>query len=388
MSDREMVKNQKSKTEAPGQGRWAFLSLLNLFESSTSRDAKSWTRLFEMLVEFRLSDNSEISADEQSVLDVIIQSLFAKVTAKDRRNLAKNLSTMAQPPNDLTVSLISDEFTIAAPILARVDTLSDVHLTNLIAEQKPQHNQLIAKRTGLSQTVICALLEHGGDNVFDELLRNENAVFAEIAITKLMSVTFGDQKREARLLDAPHLTATTAFHSYWKWHPSLKWTLLERFILSPEAYGQTLEGLVGKFKDEEVASATLRRAIEIQDRLAAVEAQKLANLLNLEHVDGLVEFMLSGLLLDAGSVKKILTDTSGASLSVFCRAVGLDVNRFTHIYSSLYQNELSKMEFELNLQLSIDNFEVMEVSQAAAIVTCLTLVKVGAPPQSIKDIAA
>ena len=138
MSDTIFSKKTDTNEEAGkkrgplGRGKTAIMSLLSMIEGSRERDAKTWIRIFDTVSEFRYSEQTDLEEKELTVLDVILHSLLPKLTVQHRRRFSESLSRRGVVSEILTESLITDELTVAAPILARSGFISEDHFNAAI----------------------------------------------------------------------------------------------------------------------------------------------------------------------------------------------------------------------------------------------------------------
>lgn len=360
--------NDQSEKQGPlKRGKSALLSLLSMIERSKDRDIKTWTRIFDAVAEFRFAEDPEITENENTVLEVILHSLFPKIPIRRRREFADFLSRRDEAPSMLVESLITDELTVAAPILARSAFVSDELFEKAIASGS-RHRKIIAGRTELSQATINALLDADDIQSIDVLLDNNNVILNERTFLGLLRSYLGVPEREEKILSGRHLNLPLAYQSYWHWSALARGILLRRFPLTPDAFGDVLTSLVRLRGEGNEATNALSDAVELQERIEGIRRNGFTLILDQSDIDGLVEFMVNGLAVGSRTVKRILTDASGTSLAVFCLAVGLSRAQFEEIYCQLFQTEIDWQAYANNLSRSVLIYETMSATSAASIV--------------------
>ncbi|TNE58292.1 MAG: DUF2336 domain-containing protein [Alphaproteobacteria bacterium] len=366
----ETARDQAEAKAGPiKRGKSAIMSLLAMIEGSRERDTKTWVRIFETVSEFRYSGDPELEQKDLVVLDVILHSLLPKVTVRHRRGFAERISRLSETSQILIESLITDELTVAAPILARSKSISEPHYKAAISRGTAQHRCVIAGRPDLTAQVIEDLLEFGDVKTFSVLLHNNKVILSEKQFLKILDHYLGDESREEEVLEGSHLTMSLAYQSYWQWTPASRMNLLKRFPMNSDAFGQVLDGHVRSRGEHNGASHALKAAIALHDRLSAVRQKGFTLVLDDMSVQHLVEFMLNGLCIGKRSIKRIFADPSGFSLAIFFNALGLRASQFKDVYSLICHQDSNWESHSNNLQSAADSFDVIDSEVAGNLIS-------------------
>ncbi|TNE42590.1 MAG: DUF2336 domain-containing protein [Alphaproteobacteria bacterium] len=385
----EAKKEQDEKKLGPiGRGKSALMALLSMIEGSRERDAKTWIRIFETVMEFRHSENSGLEDNELVVLDVILHSLLPKIPVHHRRKFSDDLSRQDEASGILIESLITDELTVAAPLLARSKFITDDHFKAAITRGSAQHRRIIAGRCDLPSSAIDVLLESGDVEALSVLLHNSNIILSEKQFLRLLDNYLGNAAREKEILNGVHLTMQIAYQSYWRWLPSSRAKLLARYPVTAEAFGQVLDGFLKLRGEGNAAAQTLQATIALHDRLETVRGQGYTLVLGQTGLNQLVEFMLNGLCLGQRSIKRLLTDPSGLSLAIFFNAIGLRKGQFEDIYAHLFQRELEWSVYSHNLHRACESFDEIDTEVAANLVAIWSFGDAAAKSQDQQEQAA
>lgn len=115
-----------------------------------------------------------------------------------RATLAKHLASCGFLPHRYAVSMAEDVESVAVPVLAQSDVLTDEDLISIAAEKGPPQQSAIAGRSFVSHDVSDILIGRGEASVTVKLLGNEGAKLSEPALHRIMDA----HNRNTEVVDA------------------------------------------------------------------------------------------------------------------------------------------------------------------------------------------
>lgn len=90
------------------------------------------------------------------------------------------------PPNTIQRLARHDSIGIAGPVLTNSGRLSDADLIEIARTKSQAHLTMIARRPKINEPVSDALVDHGDENVANEVARNAGAKISELTMGKLV----------------------------------------------------------------------------------------------------------------------------------------------------------------------------------------------------------
>src|SRR5882724_5478715 len=159
----------------------------------TARDLSDMGRLAELATHPRDTSREEIylavaslyrgqgnalNMRERALMHDILRRLSKNVEIAVRMALAERLADDVLAPHDLVLLLADDQIEVARPLLLRSPALNDEDMGRLIAERSVAHQQTIAMRTNIGQTVSELLSRSEHECVLLALVQNTTARFS------------------------------------------------------------------------------------------------------------------------------------------------------------------------------------------------------------------
>lgn len=171
------------------QGPRAFSSfrVLNGEDSHSERE-----HLFRNVAQL-FSYVSDRCDDEQvAQYDEVLCQLAEFVEVEARVHVAKLLAPLERAPGMVVVKLANDVIEVAEPLLRFSTVLSDDDLIDIIVHRSEEHRLAIASRSGVTDRVSEAIVEHGAKEAVVSLVRNAEAELGQATMRKLISRAAND----------------------------------------------------------------------------------------------------------------------------------------------------------------------------------------------------
>ena len=172
----------------------------------TARDLSDMGRLAELATHPRDTSREEIylavaslyrgqgnalNMRERALMHDILRRLSKNVEIAVRMALAERLADDVLAPHDLVLLLADDQIEVARPLLLRSPALNDEDMGRLIAERSVAHQQTIAMRTNIGQTVSELLSRSEHECVLLALVQNTTARFSMLTYDTLVERSRG-----------------------------------------------------------------------------------------------------------------------------------------------------------------------------------------------------
>ena len=192
-----------SRAEEPG-GTQA-TDLLALARSRTLPDRKKL-----VLGVIAMCEAAPPGPEQQALLGDIFLTLMGQAERDIRRILAERLAPAEWAPRALINTLALDEIDIARPVIAASPLLRDQELLRILIEATVEHQIAVARRPGLSDQVIDAIIDGGVPAVLTALATNHNAQMAEASVRRLVEHSRRIAALRAPLVRHPAITTRLA----------------------------------------------------------------------------------------------------------------------------------------------------------------------------------
>lgn len=153
-----------------------------------------------------LYDPAELSEGERVLAEQIFRLLVRDSAVRIREALAENLKDNPYIPKDIILNLARDVETVAAPVLAMSEVLSDDDILNILRSSEDIWRYLAVGRRGFVSERLSTVLvatEHCG--VICTLLENRGAVFSDASFDKVAELARHDRNMADKLAVRPSL---------------------------------------------------------------------------------------------------------------------------------------------------------------------------------------
>ncbi len=284
--------------------------------------------LLENLSELFISSEGRLSEREQALMADILMNLIRDVEMSVRRELAERLTDIDWAPHDLVVDLANDEIDVARPILMRSGVLQDVDLIEVVKHRTDEHLLAVTARDKLSEDVTDALVENGGEDVIEALLRNSDAVLSRRAMEHIVDESRRVDRFQQPLLGRGDLPADLAHRMFWWVSAALREHILATYSVDEavmdDVIVDTTRALLDKAESETPELSSAERLVrrlaengELNDRFLVRAAKQ-----------GKVQVFTAGLAnlchLSLDTARHIVLEPGGEALAVAWKAMGFE----------------------------------------------------------------
>ena len=277
---------------------------------------------------------SKLTPQERHMAGDVLVELLRSTEADIREAVARRLTMLNEAPRTILVILAKDEIQIARHVLEKSKSLTDSDLIQIARKVSGAHRKVIAQRRHLSDAVVDTLVEFMEEDVCETVLKNENAAFSETAIQRLLTVSRNHQPYVQLLCKREEVRPSHGLTMYWWASPANRKRILHRFAVTREVLQESCADLYPLAAQEGWQDAGVRKALQfverrqrnraaaarsvydsLEDAVAAVASTGLTREITEE-----ISYM-AGVKPATGA--QILTDKSGESLAILCKAPGL-----------------------------------------------------------------
>ena len=175
-----------------------------LIDPSPENRVNTAAKLAEEFGRGALTDSQRKLAEE------IFRLMVRDAEVRVREALALHLKESHSLPHDLAMTLAQDVDTVALPMIASSDVLTDADLLAIIGTNDPLRQVAVARRPTVSSAVSDALVDTHHEAVATTLAANPGADLTESSLQRLVD-EFGDrQQLQGALVHRPKLPVSVA----------------------------------------------------------------------------------------------------------------------------------------------------------------------------------
>lgn len=154
-----------------------------------------------------LNDHDRFNDAQVHVFDEVLMRLIARAETRALAELSRRLAPIPNAPPEVIGTLARDEdSSVAAPVLAQSQRLSNEDLIEIATSKGHGHLMAIASRDQLEVPVTEVLVQQGDREVIDRLVKNSGASFSENSFVSLVDRAEEDEGLALQLgrrLDVP-----------------------------------------------------------------------------------------------------------------------------------------------------------------------------------------
>jgi len=236
----------------------------SILDLARSRQPGDRDQLLLAVADLCENDGGCDQPDVQAVLKDVFMGLIGRVERDIRRQLAEKLAGATWAPHELIVYLARDDVEIARPIIARSPLLEDHDLIRLLVEASLEHHIEVARRPGLSASVVDAILAQGEADVLTALGGNETAELTPLSMERLVSFSQTIAGLRAPLSHHPRLSTELGAMLYAWVGETIRAVLATRFEVDGEAFRAAVDHAVKHARGAPGEAASL----EMDERVA------------------------------------------------------------------------------------------------------------------------
>jgi uncharacterized protein (DUF2336 family) len=164
-------------------------------------------RMLRQVTDLFLSDADRFNEKQIGVFDDVLVCLIERMEARTLAQLSVKLSDSGSAPKEAVRQLAyHEEASVAGPVLARSNRLSEADLIEIASTRGQQHLLAISGRSSLAAPLTDVLLKRGDSSVSHALAKNNGARFSEAGYSSLVERAGNDETLAEKLglrLDIP-----------------------------------------------------------------------------------------------------------------------------------------------------------------------------------------
>lgn len=309
----------------------------DLMQLAQDKSDQARRLLLEHISDLFLSQEGRLTEHQRALMTDILVKLISEFETVLRKDLAERLADIDNVPGDLVRLLANDKIGIARPVLERSGALRDEDLIEIVHNRSDEHRLCIAMREKLTVDVSDALVENGGVDVIEALLRNQDAELSQRAMEYLVAESRRVDRFQEPLLSRHDLPAALAHRMFWWVSAALRKKILTDYADLDEA-----------MVDDAIQGSALK-AISDHDERESIMAKAKALVARLAVTDGLdtvfltqalkqqkISIFVAGIAqlgkIDAAVAWRIFSDRGGESFAVLSRAIDISRNDFVSLF--------------------------------------------------------
>jgi uncharacterized protein (DUF2336 family) len=232
--------------------------------------------------------------------------------------------------------LANDNIEVAHPILVGSAALNDEELIGIVERRTNRHRAAIAMREAVSESVSDALVDHGGTDVVETLIRNSGAEISGDTMAALVEASREFEAYQSPLLHRNELSPRLARKMYWWVSAALRKHIANSFeIDSIELDSKIVSSVQDILGVNEYVKLPPDGLDALAHKLAernAVSSELLIDTLRQNEIS-LFEALFARLVgLEKTLVRRFVLEPGGESLAICCRAADLNKADFTSIF--------------------------------------------------------
>nr|WP_279347149.1 DUF2336 domain-containing protein [Govania unica] len=278
-------------------------------------------------------------------------------------------------PPELLRLLANEQIEIARPILEKSTLLRDVDLIEIVHNRSEEHRLTIAMRARVSEQVSDALIEEGGADVIETLLKNPDAKLSGEGMEYLVAESRRVDRFQEPLLSRHDLPSELAHRMFWWVSAALRRRVLVDFSsVDPTGLDRMLQDATRRaIASHEPGDSVAERSVRLVARLSESGQLTIGFLkcsLRQQHLSVFVAGLgrLSGV--NATTVWRIFRDKGGESFAVLCRSMDMSRNDFASLFLTLAEarggQHVRPTSF---LKEILDLYDAISVANARAALT-------------------
>ncbi|MEE9348215.1 MAG: DUF2336 domain-containing protein [Robiginitomaculum sp.] len=309
---------------------------LNALELSTPAPKASGVRraLVKRLADVICIPASQLTPQERHMAGDVLVELLRDADKSMRASVAKRLVMLNEAPRTILLILARDDIEVAKYILEQSKSLTDSDLIYIARNVSNAHRRVMAMRRNVSDSVVDVLVEFLEEDVVETLLKNKGANFSEKTIQRILTVSRSYPPYVELLIKREETRPSHGLTMFWWADHNGRKAILARFSVSRNVLQESCADLYPQAAAEGWEDAAVRKALQFIERRQrnriAIERSKYAGLeeaIEAAEVMGLNREIAEDISYMAGikpaTGAQIMTDKTGESLAILCKAPGL-----------------------------------------------------------------
>lgn len=289
---------------------------------------------------------SQLPPQERHMAGDVLVEMLRGSDIELREGVAKRLVMLNEAPRTILMILAKDEIRVAQHVIEKTKSLTDSDLIQIARKVSGAHRKVMAQRRHISDAVCDVIVEFLEEEVVETLLANKSASFSETALQRILTMSRSHQPYVELLLKREELRPSHGLTMFWWANSAQRKLILKRFGVARSVLQDSCADLYPLAAQDGWSDSTVRKALQFIERRqrnrAAIERSEYEGLeqaIQIAAEQGLsrklteeISFM-SGIKPATGA--QILTDKSGESVAILCKAPGLKRDFVTLLWKAL-----------------------------------------------------
>ncbi len=296
---------------------------------------------------YRVQGN-HLNDRERGLMRDILQRLTRDVEMAIRIALAERLAEDTSAPNDLILLLADDTIEVARPVILRNPLLTDEDMLRLIAESDVSHQEAVAARPHIGDTVTAALAKSEAETVLETLVRNTTARISGTTYEVLVDKSRKFARLQEPITQRPDLPPVLASKMCGWVSDALKIYIVHNYPIEHAKLDAAMASAEHTLQSEPapLRPTPAESAHKLVEKLSAAGQLKAGFLLRVLHQGQIDLFDLAFaklLNLPLDEVRRDLYERGPKPVALACRAVGIDRCVFATVFKLSRQARLLKL---------------------------------------------
>ncbi len=346
------------------------MDLANI-EQSVSDRQKIKFMLLRRLVDAVAMPTSQIPMQDRSLVSDILISLLLELGDDERLLCAERLKDSSEAPRRLLRYLAQSNFNVAEHLLNENTSFNASDLVELVHTTSPQHRMAIAQRREVDVSVCDALIDHGEVNILEAMLRNRYAQISELGMDALLLQSRAHNQLCPLIAGRPELRPAQAMAMFWWSGQETRKSLLLKNSADRKIIMDYCSDVFPILTKNDLESPLIRKILNMIDRrqrnrkanevssydtLEQIASEAAKSGLSPDIIDNLGYFSN----INGATLSKLLVDSGGEGIAVFCKATGLSRNSLIELWQAVHKEAfIDKGELHPHLSYIIEIYDLM-----------------------------
>ena len=324
----------------------AALELTEITQSKPMESAAIRRQLAKRLADVICIPESQLAPQERHMAGDVLVELLREADIELREGVAKRLVMLNEAPRTILVILAKDDLQVARHILEKSRSLTDSDLIQIARKVSKEHRKVLAQRRNITDSVVDVLVEFLEEEVVETALLNKSANFSETALQRILRMSRNHHRYVELLLPRDELRPSHGLTMFWWAQSKERRKILKRFSIARTVLQDSCADLYPLAAENGWSDSSVRKALQFIERRqrnrAAIDRSQYEGLeaaLEEAERDGLTREITQEISYMAGvkpaTGAQILTDMSGESIAILCKAPGLKREYVSKIWRAL-----------------------------------------------------
>lgn len=291
------------------------------------------SKLTGIIIEALDSNLTDREADLAA--DVLID-LTKRLEKTIRAGLSLRLSSIEKVPLRLALHLANDDIEVAAPFLENSPALTEMDLFYIVQGRDNEHWAAVAKRAQLGESIVNLLAEKKDFKTSQNLLKNENIVLSEKALSTLTAFVQKNASLVKEFVKRKEVSEKMLIELYWKVNESERQTIIELCEIDEKLLDQQMQDVAIDFAN--VALENLVVTSEMQDTArrykdrGMLSIQKMVRTLKDGQIGLFYALFAEYSNIPVSVLDQVFMSDQGKALAVIAKALDIDRSVFVSFF--------------------------------------------------------